>query len=324
MGSATAPRLAAWPIRLVESRSLADLEGALAGTACPILLIDLGQRPRAGLEELERATRAAPSALILVLDPGAHEGVALLARELGATHVYSGVVTPPAVARLLELLDRARPAATEADGWSSVRKPEPEPEPWNWLAPYLNEPRPGPAWPASNERLPLSSTPFRTRVVFFLFWIQRSRNTQSSADRGTLSMFGKNSSSLTEQDVLHALRGVQDPDLHRDLVDLGMIKNIQIGAGTVALTVNLTTPACPMKAKIEADVRGALTSRLGSDWAITVTMGAEVRSKGIAEKGDIPGVKNVIAVGSGKGESASRPWPPRSPMACKPTARRSA
>lgn len=114
-------------------------------------------------------------------------------------------------------------------------------------------------------------------------------------------MFGKNSSSLTEQDVLHALRGVQDPDLHRDLVDLGMIKNIQIGAGTVALTVNLTTPACPMKAKIEADVRGALTSRLGSDWAITVTMGAEVRSKGIAEKGDIPGVKNVIAVGSGKG-----------------------
>ncbi|AGA27790.1 Mrp/NBP35 family ATP-binding protein [Singulisphaera acidiphila] len=114
-------------------------------------------------------------------------------------------------------------------------------------------------------------------------------------------MFGKKSSSLTEQDVLNALRGVQDPDLHRDLVDLGMIKNILIGEGTVALTVNLTTPACPMKAKIEADVRGALANRLGSDWAVTITMGAEVRGKGIAEKGDIPGVKNVIAVGSGKG-----------------------
>ncbi|SIO57825.1 ATP-binding protein involved in chromosome partitioning [Singulisphaera sp. GP187] len=114
-------------------------------------------------------------------------------------------------------------------------------------------------------------------------------------------MFGKKSSSLTEQDVLSALKGVQDPDLHRDLVDLGMIKNIQIGEGTVALTVNLTTPACPMKAKIEADVRGALANRLGSDWAVTITMGAEVRGKGIAEKGDIPGVKNVIAVGSGKG-----------------------
>jgi ATP-binding protein involved in chromosome partitioning len=114
-------------------------------------------------------------------------------------------------------------------------------------------------------------------------------------------MFGKKSSSLTEQDVLTALKGVQDPDIHRDLVDLGMIKDIQIGEGTIALTVNLTTPACPMKAKIEGDVRAALASRLGSDWAVQVTMGAEVRGKGIAEKGDIPGVKNVIAVGSGKG-----------------------
>jgi len=114
-------------------------------------------------------------------------------------------------------------------------------------------------------------------------------------------MFGKNQSALTQQDVLDALKGVQDPDLHRDLVDLGMIKNIQIGEGTIALTVNLTTPACPMKAKIEADVRSALGSRLGSGWTFQVTMGSEVRGKGISEKGDIPGVKNVIAVGSGKG-----------------------
>jgi len=114
-------------------------------------------------------------------------------------------------------------------------------------------------------------------------------------------MFGKNQSALTQQDVLDALKGVQDPDLHRDLVDLGMIKNIQIGEGTIALTVNLTTPACPMKAKIEADVRSALGSRLGSGWTFQVIMGSEVRGKGISEKGDIPGVKNVIAVGSGKG-----------------------
>lgn len=114
-------------------------------------------------------------------------------------------------------------------------------------------------------------------------------------------MFGKKSSSLTEQDVLDALKGVKDPDLHRDLVDLGMIKDIRIGEGNVALTVKLTTPACPMKAKIEADVRQALAARLGSDWTFAVTMGAEVRGKGISESGDIPGVKNVIAVGSGKG-----------------------
>jgi ATP-binding protein involved in chromosome partitioning len=114
-------------------------------------------------------------------------------------------------------------------------------------------------------------------------------------------MFGKKTPTLTEQDVRNALKGVKDPDLQRDLVDLGMIKDIRIGDGTIALTVNLTTPACPLKGKIEHDVREALTTRLGSDWTFSVTMSAEVRGKGITEKGDIPGVKNVIAVGSGKG-----------------------
>src|SRR4051794_22906591 len=114
-------------------------------------------------------------------------------------------------------------------------------------------------------------------------------------------MFGKKRPDLTEQDVIVALKGVKDPDLHRDLVDLGMVRNIQIGDGTVALTINLTTPACPLKAQIERDVRNALTSRIGDDWTFQVNMSAEVRGKGITEKGDIPGIKNVIAVGSGKG-----------------------
>jgi ATP-binding protein involved in chromosome partitioning len=114
-------------------------------------------------------------------------------------------------------------------------------------------------------------------------------------------MFGKNSSKLTERDVLDALKGVKDPDLGRDLVDLGMIKDIRIGDGTVSLTVNLTTPACPLKGQIERDVRTALQSRLSGPWTFHITMGAEVRGKAIAETGDIPGIKNVIAVGSGKG-----------------------
>jgi ATP-binding protein involved in chromosome partitioning len=114
-------------------------------------------------------------------------------------------------------------------------------------------------------------------------------------------MFGKQSSSLTEQDVLTALKGVKDPDINRDLVDLGMIKNIVIGDGTISLAVNLTTPACPLKAKIEADVRQALTARLGPDITYNIQMTADVRGKGVIEKGDIAGVKNVIAVGSGKG-----------------------
>ncbi len=114
-------------------------------------------------------------------------------------------------------------------------------------------------------------------------------------------MFGKKSTGLTEQDVLAALKGVKDPDIQRDLVDLGMIKDIQIGDGSVTLTVKLTTPACPLKAKIEGDVREALNGRLGTELTYVINMTADVRGKGVVEKGDIPGVKNVIAVGSGKG-----------------------
>jgi ATP-binding protein involved in chromosome partitioning len=114
-------------------------------------------------------------------------------------------------------------------------------------------------------------------------------------------MFGKTNSTLTERAVLDALKGVKDPDLGRDLVDLGMIKDIRIGDGEVALTVNLTTPACPLKGQIEREVRTALQTRLPGEWALHINMSAEVRGKGITEKGDITGIKNVIAIGSGKG-----------------------
>lgn len=111
---------------------------------------------------------------------------------------------------------------------------------------------------------------------------------------------GKSPTQPTEQDVLAALKGVKDPEIHRDLVDLGMVKGITVEPGKIALTVNLTTPACPLKAQIEGEVRAALR-RAFPEIAIHITMGAEVRGKGITERGDIPGVKNVIAVGSGKG-----------------------
>ena len=114
-------------------------------------------------------------------------------------------------------------------------------------------------------------------------------------------MFGNKSTTLTEQDVLNALKGVKDPDIQRDLVDLGMIKDIRIDGSAITLTVNLTTPACPLKAKIEGDVREALGSRLGDGFTVTINMTADVRGKGVKEQGDIPGVRNVIAVGSGKG-----------------------
>src|SRR3954451_12450285 len=127
------PRLLAWPIRWIETRSTTDLEAALAGMACPIVLIDLARRPRAGLEDLDRAAQTASNALILVLDPQAHEGVATLARELGATQVLSGPVPPPEVAQVIARWLPLAHRLTDADGWSITREPEPQPEPWNWL-----------------------------------------------------------------------------------------------------------------------------------------------------------------------------------------------
>src|SRR4051812_36002459 len=115
-------------------------------------------------------------------------------------------------------------------------------------------------------------------------------------------MFGKKPAlSVSEQDVLNALKGVKDPDLGRDLTDLGMIKDIRIEGNRLSLAVNLTTPACPLKGKIEKDVRDAIAARLPVFESVHIDMTSTVRGKPTFEKGDLPGVKNVIAVGSGKG-----------------------
>lgn len=130
-------RMAGRPIDWRETRSTADLEFAVAGAACPIVVIDLGLRPRAGLDALDRAMRTAPNALVLVLEPQWYEGVAQLARELGASEVISGPTPPPLVVALLtRWIPLARKRA-EADGWSRTPEPEPLDEPWSWLAPYL-------------------------------------------------------------------------------------------------------------------------------------------------------------------------------------------
>jgi CheY-like chemotaxis protein len=158
------PRLLAWPIRWVETRSTADLQTALAGMACPVVLIDLGRQVRSALEDLDRVAQTTPNALILVLDPQADEGVATLARELGATHVFSGPVTPPEVAQLLARWLPLAQRLAESDGWWHAREPAPEPEPWNWLAPLLSGrsrpgtgpgPGPGVTSPASTQPHPV-------------------------------------------------------------------------------------------------------------------------------------------------------------------------
>jgi len=103
---------------------------------------------------------------------------------------------------------------------------------------------------------------------------------------------------LDESRVLEALKTVQDPELHQDLVSLGMVDRATVrNDGTVDVKINLTTPACPMKATIEKDVREAI-ARLDGAGRVDLEFGAQVRSSG---KDALPGVKHVVAVGSGKG-----------------------
>ncbi len=104
-------------------------------------------------------------------------------------------------------------------------------------------------------------------------------------------------SAPSQEQILEALKMVNDPELHQDLVSLGMIKSVAVDGGDVAITIDLTTPACPLKGKIESDVLAAVGAIPGVR-VIRVTFGAQVRS---ATQNALPGVKNVIAVGSGKG-----------------------
>lgn len=127
------PRVAGWPVRLVETRSSMDLERAWRDAAYPLVVIDLDRWPRRGLSDLVRAWPPNSEALVMVLDPGGHPEVRQLAREIGAAYTFSGVATPPAVVALLgRWLEIARRRAG-AIGWT--RDQEPEPEFWEALVP---------------------------------------------------------------------------------------------------------------------------------------------------------------------------------------------
>jgi ATP-binding protein involved in chromosome partitioning len=106
---------------------------------------------------------------------------------------------------------------------------------------------------------------------------------------------------LTEAGVLDALRVIQDPDLHKDIVALGFVKNVRIADTRVALTIELTTPACPVKDMMRDQARAALMALGASE--VDVEMTAQVRGAGRPEQGQVPveGIKNIITVGAGKG-----------------------
>jgi len=106
----------------------------------------------------------------------------------------------------------------------------------------------------------------------------------------------------TEAAVLDALRAVKDPDLHKDIVALGFVKDLKLDGGRVAFTIELTTPACPVKDLMRDQARAAVSALPGVA-AVDIEMTASVRSNARPELGRAPveGVKNIIAVGAGKG-----------------------
>jgi ATP-binding protein involved in chromosome partitioning len=106
---------------------------------------------------------------------------------------------------------------------------------------------------------------------------------------------------VTEADVYGALSQVKDPDLHKDIVRLGFVKDLKIAGGAVSFRVVLTTPACPVREQLQEQARAVVAALPGVE-AVSVTMDAEVpKGRGIGEKLNVEGVRNIVAVSSGKG-----------------------
>ena len=111
-------------------------------------------------------------------------------------------------------------------------------------------------------------------------------------------MFSKNE--ITKEDVLSALGKVQEPELHKDLVTLNMVKDVKVKGNRVDFTIVLTTPACPLRTQIEAEAKQAVLALPGIN-TVDIKMEANVPSDG-RQRGllSLP-IRNAIAIGSGKG-----------------------
>ncbi len=108
--------------------------------------------------------------------------------------------------------------------------------------------------------------------------------------------------SVSKDIIIESLSNVMDPDLNKDLVTLNMVKEVNIDGGKIDVTVELTTPACPLKGKIKDDCIAAIKSKVGEDFQVNINMTAKVSSSRDPLKNAVlPEVKNTIAVASGKG-----------------------
>ena len=108
-------------------------------------------------------------------------------------------------------------------------------------------------------------------------------------------------SEITEADIRNALHPIIDPDFGRSIVDLGFVKNISIDGDRVSFDIELTTPACPVKEEFQRDAKNRVSALAGVA-EVDVRMTAQTRGRAEAENAEIlPGVRNTIAVASGKG-----------------------
>lgn len=105
---------------------------------------------------------------------------------------------------------------------------------------------------------------------------------------------------LTEQGILQALSKVQEPELHKDLVSLNMIRNIEISGDRVSFTIMLTTPACPLKSQIESEARRAVMALPGVA-SVEIKLDSNVPNDGRARSMVQLPIRNAIAIASGKG-----------------------
>ncbi len=106
---------------------------------------------------------------------------------------------------------------------------------------------------------------------------------------------------VSEGAVLAALRQVEDPELHRDIVSLNMVRDLKVEGGTVSMTLMLTTPACPLTGPFKEAVEAALLAVPGVGQA-KVALDAEVRGHRVAgDRRPVEGVKNIVAIASNKG-----------------------
>jgi ATP-binding protein involved in chromosome partitioning len=106
---------------------------------------------------------------------------------------------------------------------------------------------------------------------------------------------------ITEQQILHALSQVEDPDFKKDLVSLNMIKDLVFDDNAIKFTIELTTPACPMKEKLETDCRNAIAQLVSNTIKVDIDFSSRVTTLRDIKSDILPTVKNIITVASGKG-----------------------